>query len=295
MRVVIYSPWENAWIPLYKAAFEARGHSFERGRAKDIEGADIYLHGWADALHPIVPGAVNIVFLRRYELYERDWPKLDWKNVNHLVCCNAHVAQMVSEHFAEMNIKTPISVIYNAVDPKGWTFKVRKPNTNVGMACHIHPKKNIPLAMQILAELPDQYALHIAGAVQDQWALQYVNNFAECMRRKVVIYGQIPYDQMNLWWEQMGVCLSASYTEGNPNNVIQAMAKGIKPIVHIWPGAIQQFPEDVLFATAREAAQKIQSPEYNSVAYRDFALQHFGLANIEKVVDMAESFAKVPA
>ena len=289
MKVVLYSPWDNAWVPLYKAAFEARGHEFTFSRSKTIEGADVYLHGWSDRSHPVVPGARNIVFMRRFELYECPWTTIDWKYVSQFICVNDHVAKFVRGYFQEKNIEVPVDVVYNAIDPKDWKFRVRSPNKKMGMACHIHPKKNIPLAMQILAELPQEYELHIAGASQDQWMMDYITNFAESVKRKVFIYGQLPFDQMNLWWEQMGVCLSTSYTEGNPNNVIQAMAKGIKPIVHIWPGAMEQFPHEYLFATATEAAGMIQDDDYDSEAYRRVAIERFGMSNIEKVVEMALS------
>jgi glycosyltransferase involved in cell wall biosynthesis len=302
MKVCLYSPWDNAWVPLYKAAFEARGHEFTFSK-KDLpsdwdyenlsdksyyKGSDfdVLLHGWADGRTRIVPGKKNIVFMRRYELYECNWLGMDWKNVERLICVSEHVANVVRSVFADKGIQTKVDVIYNAIDTKDWTFKKRRPNTNVGMACHIHPKKNIPLALQIMASLPEKYVLHIAGGIQDQWLMDYISNFMQCVRRKVVIYGQLPYEQMNLWWEQMGVCLSTSYSEGNPNNVIQAMAKGIKPLIHLWPGAIEQFPQDYLFATAPEAAQMIQDTTYDSEGYRDLAVKRFGLANIERVVDM---------
>ena len=287
MKVVLYSPWDNAWVPLYRQEFEKRGHEFVFSKNGTIHGADVYLHGWADTSHAMEPGAKNIMFMRRYELYEMPWAqRTDWKNLSHIVCVNEMVADFVRGTLEELKQDIPVSVIYNAVDAKDWTFKKRKPNTNVGMACHIHPKKNLPLAMNIMAELPENYALHIAGGNQDQWLLDYMNNLASCTRRKLYIYGQLPYDQMDLWWEQMGVCLSTSYSEGNPNNVIQAMAKGIKPIVHLWPGAIEQFPAEYLFATASEAAQMIQDKAYDSEEYRRIAVENFGLANIAKVADM---------
>lgn len=289
MRVVLYSPWDNAWVPLYRDAFEKLGHEFVFSKNGPVPDAQVYLHGWADHRNPIVPGAKNIVFLRRYELYECDWTGIDWSNVTHFICVNEHVATLVRHHFKQAGITVPVSVIYNAVDTKDWKYKERKANNRVGMACHIHPKKNLTLAMQILAELPEEYELHIAGGNQDQWLLDYMGSFAESVRRKLFIYGQLPFDQMNLWWEQFGVCLSTSYTEGNPNNVIQAMAKGIKPVVHIWPGATEQFPREWLFATAAEAAQMILDKSYCSQVYRQYARDRYGIGNIERVVQLALS------
>lgn len=286
MKVALITPWDNAWVPYYEQAFRARGHEFQCwGKADAFTEADIVLHGWTGQGQP-VPGARNIMFLRRYELFDGGIARVDWKKVDALVCVNTWIAEVVAETFKARGVKTPVHMVYNGTDPKRWKFRERKPNHRIGMACHVHPKKNLPLALQVLALLPENYELHIAGEIQDACTAEYLNHVAKALRRKVYLYGQIPAEDLDLWWEQMGVCLSTSLSEGNPNNVIEAMAKGIKPIVHDWPGAADQFPT-ALFRTAAEAAAMILDPAYDSRAYLTAIQEKFSLANIERVVDLA--------
>lgn len=277
------TPWDNAWVPLFKEEIERRGHEFELTTTP--RNADVVIHGWASGASQPVKGARNVMFLRRYELFDGGLARVEWDGVDHLVCVNEWIGGVVRKIFDQNSVKTPVSVIYNAFDDKKWTWKQRKGNSRIGMACHVHPKKNIPLAIQIMALLPENYELHIAGDIQDSCTAEYLNHLGKVLKRKVYLYGHIK--QLNEWWELMGYCLSTSLSEGNPNNVIEAMAKGIKPVVHRWPGAEVQFPLECLFSTAQGAADVILSDGYNSIAYKQWVDMHYSTKNIKKVVDIA--------
>lgn len=285
MRVALVTPWDNAWVPMYREAFERRGHEFSLLKSPEAGNFDVVLHGW---MHdgPMHTGSRNIMFLRRYELFQGILERVHWNAVDHLVCVNSWIAGVVSSTLGQMKVKTQVSTIYNAADLSKWSFKERKGNHRIGMACHIHPKKNLPLALQILAALHEEYELHIAGAVQDSCTELYLDNLGQALKRRVFLYGHIERDQLDFWWEHMGYCLSTSLSEGNPNNVIEAMAKGIKPVVHYWPGAESQFPGH-LFGTVEEAVSMILKGPYESVKYRAEVQDKFSLDNIERVVDLA--------
>ena len=94
------------------------------------------------------------------------------------------------------------------------------------------------------------------------------------MKRKVYIYGQLEPEEMNLWLEDKNYLLSTAISEGCPNNVIEAMAKGIKPVIHNWPGAKEMFP-DLVFDTILEAKDMLSGYEYDSQNYRDRVEKRF--------------------
>lgn len=285
MKVSLITPWKNAWIPLYKDAFERRGHEFGVFKDKAPKDSDIVLHGWAIGTPP-VERAKNIVFLRRYELFDGGLSRVNWSRTDELICVNSWIKEVTTRLLEQNGVKTPVHLIYNAASPEKWTYAERGHGKRIGMACHVHPKKNLPLALQILGALPEDYELHIAGDVQDPCTAEYLNHVSAAMGRRLYLYGHV--EDLNLWWGQMNYCLSTSLSEGNPNNVIEAMAKGIKPIVHNWPGAKDQFP-DHLFDRADEAVAMIQSAQYDSAFYRAQVEKDFSLQNIEKVVDLCVS------
>ena len=58
---------------------------------------DFVIHGWAFAGPDpkILPDVPNIVFLRRFELFDGSFLKVDWSKVDHLICVNDWIADEV--------------------------------------------------------------------------------------------------------------------------------------------------------------------------------------------------------
>jgi glycosyltransferase involved in cell wall biosynthesis len=285
MKIALVTPWQNAWVPHYEQAFKKRGHEFGVFPKHAPTDSDIVLHGWATGT-PAVNKARNIVFLRRYELFDGGLAKVDWAKTSDLICVNSWFKKVAETVFEAEQIKVPVHLIYNAVNLEKWTYAERRHGKRIGMACFVHTKKNLPLALQILAKLPKEYELHIAGAIQDACLAEYLVHASKALDRNVHLHGQVPGVHLDEWWDGMDYCLSTSLSEGNPNNVIEAMAKGLKPIVHNWPGAEDQFDKH-LFNTVDEAVQMITEGGYRSEQYREEAGSKFGMSNIDRVVDLA--------
>lgn len=292
------TPWDNVWLDYYNEIFTYRGHRFFALHPHHMEqfaqqaGADLYLHGWASGDSQPVAGATNVMFLRSYELFQPDGlKKVEWGALDALICVNPAFQRMVQAYFADHAIKVPVHCIFNGTPLQRWTFKPRVFNGKIGMACHVHWKKNIPLALQVLAKLPSDTELHIAGEIQDPCTQTYIEHVSALLKRKVVMYGHIDIGGMDAWWEQFGVMLSTSLREGNPNNVIEAMAKGIKPVIHNWLGADEQFP-GLTFLTPEEGAAMVSGP-IDSERYRSHVADHFSLANIAKVVSLCEELGRI--
>jgi len=295
LSVAILTPWNNAWIPLYRRVFEEQGHQVKvmDGRNEMPDHYDVYLHMWAGQTEP-VPGAVNLMFLRRFEFFSFNWVGYDWSKIDRLIFCNQHFKNIFESKVGRDKCQTEL--VYNVVDPDKWTFAERGHGNKIGMACHVHPKKNLPLAAQILGKLMElggePYELHIAGEIQDSCTALYLKGLG----LNIKLHGHV--EDLNAWWDDKNYCLSTSISEGNPNNVIEAMAKGIMPVVHRWPGAEKQFMKDWCFSSVGRAVEIIRSSphdsaRYDSVSYRTYADEHFGIDNFRSVARMAETdFAK---
>lgn len=283
MKVALLTPWQNAWVPHFERAFKSRGHQFSVFPKVAPKDSDVVIHGWATGT-AAVNGARNVVFLRRYELFDGGLAKIEWSRTHALICVNSWFQKIAQTILDAEKISVPVHLIYNGCDGAKWTFKERVHGTKIGMACFVHSKKNLPLALQIVAALPDGYELHVAGDIQDACVAEYLVHTSKEMKRDVHLYGQVPARQLDEWWNGMDYCLSTSISEGNPNNVIEAMAKGIKPIVHCWPGAEDQFAGHT-FRTVAEAVSLLGG-DYESAKYRAIVEQKFSLANIEKVVNL---------
>lgn len=289
MRVGIIAPeWGNSWLPIYERLIRDSGNEafhFTPDSALTVS-LDVCLHMWARDNNFIREAPVNIMFMRRYEAFDVDhWVMLPWERIDHLIFCNQWIKDMVDGIFQKNEVEQQTHLIYNAVDRQQWTYRDRSHGRKIGMACHIHPKKNIPLALQVLQNLPFGYELHIAGAVQDTCLAHYIMRVSEAVGRKVVMHGHISREKLDEWWEDKNYCLSTSISEGNPNNILEAMAKGIKPVVHAWPGADTQFP---VFYSAMEAAADILRGPYDSSLYLDIVDRNYNVDNYRKVLNLIQ-------
>jgi len=226
----IVTLWDNVWVPLYTKALKKRGFGVHVGPLGTLPSPpDVVFHMWADRqIDPAVfpSHVVNLLFMRRYEFYYCDWKGYDWSRIDRMFFCNTFIKAQVDEYFKKEGISVPTELVYNAVDVDAWTFAERNANHRIGMACHVHPKKNLALAVQILAMLPEEFELHIAGEVQDPATREYLRHMSILIQRKIILYGHVPHETLDKWWEDKGFCLSTSITEGNPNNVLESVSPG---------------------------------------------------------------------
>jgi hypothetical protein len=54
-------------------------------------GQDVVLHGWASGDTQPIEGARNIMFMRRYELFDGGIGRVDWKRLTLLICVNSWI------------------------------------------------------------------------------------------------------------------------------------------------------------------------------------------------------------
>jgi len=138
---------------------------------------------------------------------------------------------------------------------------------------HIIPRKNLHIALEIVRKLVDgdkRYKLHIAGNFPDLMYERYIKHLIKAMKLEsnVVLYGWV--DDIAKWWDDKNYLLSTSIVEGHPYNILEAMAGGIKPVIHNFDGAEELYEEEFLFNNIDEAVEKIRTGSYDSAYYREY-------------------------
>jgi glycosyltransferase involved in cell wall biosynthesis len=123
--------------------------------------------------------------------------------------------------------------------------------------------------------LDPRYTFHIAGTFQEARFEIYMRHLIKEMslENHVVFHGWVK--DLPLFLEAMNYEISTSPWEGCPNNVIEAMACGTKPLIHNWPGAKQLFPANLVFNTVSEFLEKLHDEAYDSSYYREWVEIHY--------------------
>ena len=99
------------------------------------------------------------------------------------------------------------------------------------------------------------------------------------MRTKNKISPIKRYDNIQEFLKDKSFALCTSIVEGHPNALLEAMAVGIKPIVHNFPGALSLFPEKYIWNTIAEAVEMLNG-DYNSVEYRGFIEDNYDMNKV---------------
>lgn len=307
-KVLLHYPmWNNRWEnPILEQLCDydlTVSHSNDLEEIKKLSSdKDILISMWCSSVVNMwtheFPNKKIITYLRRYELWEETlMAKPNWTVVNHMIFVSPWCKEMANMMWEQNHIIAPLyqSVIPNGIDMSG--FALRKERTGTGkiaMVCSLKEVKNIPLAFQILTELPDKYSLHHIGLPYSTQNLGQIMSYANNLNvaDRIHFNGHIMRDNVPEWLMDKDYILSTSINEGNPNNVIEAMAMGIKPVIHNWPGARNQFPNDLIFEKITGAIDIITGESYFPQSYRNWVETKYSLDNFKKFKEIVDECCK---
>ena len=253
-----------------------------------MEWADICWFEWCDELViygsslPLARVKKIICRLHRYEVFTGYPGKVTWENVDKLVIVTRHLEDIIRTNWPDIPDRVEITVIENGVDIGRYAFKERSKGFNLAMVGYIHSRKNPVLALQVMKKLVDidkRYKLYVAGTFQEQ----PVQMYWDYQVRRMGLDGNVIFEgwqkDISSWLEDKNYLISASIHESFGYAIAEAMARGIKPVIHDFLHADEIWPEEYLFNTVDEAVGAILSDDYDSHRYRDFIVRTIRLKN----------------
>jgi len=265
--------------------------------AEAIKWADIVWLEWANDLAifatnnvPEIQNKKVVCRLHRYEAFTQFPEKINWKNVDFLIFVSNSMRLTFHELHSNLDLfECKEEVIYNGVDLDRFKFTIHKPGYNLAILAHINYRKNPEFWIQIISKLKDadnKYQLHVGGDFQDPLYLVYFNYIKKEMKIEdnFILHGWI--DNVEEFLEDKDYILSTSIHESFGYNIAEAMARGIKPIIHNFDGAKTLWPNELIYNTIDEAVEKTIEQTYDSESYRGFIEDNYSL---EKQIDLIET------
>ena len=260
-----------------------------------MEGADVAFFEWGSeniirATHfewdiPIV------LRIHRYEPYSNYLPGINWSRVQHVIFTSRHI-QEVSNHAVEIPQTCAQHIIPSSIDLNRWDFKDRVHNPRIAFVGYLNWKKGIPILLQTLRAILDhdpEFELFVLGKTQTQ----EVEHYAFEMGRHLGVHDHIRWvgwqADVNAALDKYDVSyiINTSLTEGCPYSVLEGMAKGLRPIVHRWPGAEHIFPADWLFNRPEEVIPMLVPADLRSSVYREFVeTHHSGEIELQRIMEI---------
>lgn len=254
-----------------------------------IKWADIVWLEWANELtinltnHPedILKDKHTICRLHSYEAFEGFANNINWNNINDLIFVAEHIKNIVVQQVPKLlQIVRGIHVIPNGIDMNKFSFKERAIGKNLAFVGSINHKKGPLLllhAFRELVKLDREYKLFIAGAFQDtRYQLYFAQMIQEMdLENNIQLDGWI--EDINPWLEDKQYIVCTSVLEGHPVGIMEAMARGLKPLIHNFVGAKGIYPDKYLWNTITDFVRITTETSYNPSEYRNFIATNYSL------------------
>lgn len=291
LKVLMHNPdWGNRWKDYIKdelGCYDLRTSNTNviNELVEQSEDRDVLISMWCSQTvgvwSQLLPQKKIITYLRRFELWSDKFMKsIDFNHVDAMIWVNDYYAEKFHQIIPHNGIKHYI--IPNGINLNEWQLRKDYDPYKIALVASMKHVKNIPLAAQILYELPEKYHIHHIGL--------HTENFTGELFSYVDALGlsdrwhwepRVESDKVQDWLKDKAFLLNPSINEGNPNCVIEAMAMGIKPIIHAWPGAYGQFPTSLIFRNVKEACDLILNGHQQPEFYRKWVEDRFTIKNFK--------------
>ena len=236
---------------------------FNRDLDNFLASNEVVFFEWASELlaeatrRPKVCGIVTR--LHRYEMYQ--WvDHVNWEAVDKVILVSQAKQREFTARVPEQASKTV--VIPEAVSFKKFQTKSRKFNGDIGVLCHLTPRKRVYeliLAFYEMVRMKPDLHLHIGGGAHvlfgDYYTALHALVSSLNLKDKVTFYGNVADPQK--WFHGIDIFISNSYSEGLQVSPIEAIASGCYCLSHRWDGADELLPADNLYYSDHELVDQI--------------------------------------
>jgi glycosyltransferase involved in cell wall biosynthesis len=231
----------------------------------------------------------TIIRLHRYEAY-MPWPaQIDWHNIDLLVTVgNRFVIEALEAAVPDIRRRVPIVRIPNGVDLDRIPFRPRPRGKAVAFVASLRMVKNPMLLLQCMARLhalDPGYTLHIAGRTDDLLLRQYMEHQAAALGLADAVRFDGWQEDIPGWLADKHYLAVTSVIESQGMGILEAMASGLVPVIHNFPGAAEIYDMKYLFNTPDDFAKKILSADYNPRACREFVERRYPLNRTLMLID----------
>lgn len=276
---------------------------FEGIRSQEIEKmmnwSDISWFEWATHLAHIgsqFPKVCrSIVRLHRYEAY-LSWPKeILWNQIDLLITVgNSYVIKALEHWQPDIGRQVSIAKIPNGVDLESIPFRNRPRGKRLAFVANLRIVKNPMLLLQCmhhLHQIDPEYQLYIAGGKGDLLIEHYFQYQIKALELEKVIHFDGWQSDIQSWLADKHYLVVTSVIESQGMGALEAMAGGLKPVIHNFPGAEEIYGTNFLFNTTEDFCERILSGEYNPRLYREFVEQRYPLSrSLLKINEILASF-----
>lgn len=230
----------------------------------------------------LLDGKRVICRLHSYEAFAAFPRQVKWNEIDDLVCVADHIKAFLLDQYPGIakSVKR-VHRLPNGVDIEKYRFIPKHRGKNLAFLGNVNYKKGPLLllhALHTLVKRDPDYKLHIAGSFQDARYALYYRQMTErlSLTKNVIIDGWV--DDVPKWLENKHYVVCSSVLEGHPVGIMEAMATGLKPVIHNFVGAEQMYPKPFLWNTLDQFVERICEGSYRPEEYRSYITDNYSLS-----------------
>ena len=254
-----------------------------------IASADIVWLEWANELAVQVTGRLPellrgrrvVLRLHSYELFGGMAAAVRWDVVDDVVFVGTHMRDIARQLCPELFEQVPrVHVIPGGIDLDRFPLlPPRPPGKNLAFVAHLSAKKGPMLLLHAFKALVDAdpgFRLFMVGAVQEPRFGLYIDHLAGRWGLGAHVRYEGHIDDVSAWLADKDMVVCTSPIEGQGLGILEAAARGLKPLVHHFVGAEQVYPEPWLWTSIDELVAMATAPHREPEAYRAFVQERYG-------------------
>jgi glycosyltransferase involved in cell wall biosynthesis len=252
---------------------------------KSIINSNVVWLEWGNQLTKVLLSQANIlqnkkiiVRIHGFEVYDGLVEQINFSLVNDIVFVSAFMRDL----FIKKNIPSAqnckLHVLHNGLDTKRFSYLPRADSQkNIAFLAYIS-YKNDPMVMihafSSLAKDHPNLKLHIGGAYQDsRYQLAIPHLLAKAgLSDRVVISEQVSNSEE--WLKDKDYILCSSLIESQEMGLLEAMSRGLKPLIYNFPGSEDIYPLSYLWTTFDDLRERYTNPP-NPKDVSDFVAKYY--------------------
>lgn len=264
--------------------------------------AGILLYFGADGtLRDLTRGAKThkiIIRLGLQDLYHPVLTEINWGHVDALIVPDEQARRYFIEYLDVIPAGLQIAAVGPGVETESVLFTQRPRGKKVAAIGPWDAGANPMLLLQCIRKMHEEdedMRFYLAGEFTDPAVENYMLDLIEKLELDDCVFLDGRPRSWNRWLRDKHYVVSAAVDARSMAGVYRAMAAGLKPVVHCFPGAEQYIGEEFLFLTPEEFCERIAGEAYVPEAYRAFAMERCSrqreLRGLDEVVRAIEKQA----
>jgi len=231
-----------------------------------------------------------VVRLRPGEAAREGIEGIAWEQVDVVMVAGETDRRRLIERVAGIEDKTRVVAVPEAVDVRRLACRRRSRGQQIAAIGPWDARSNPMLlltCMQKLHYIDPGYRLVLAGAFVDAVVERYVRDMVDRMDLGGVVTFEAEPRDWNAWLADKHYVVSAAIDESGMGAVLRAMACGLKPVVHAFPGVEDWIDGGYTFTISEQFCEQVCSEAYDPEAYRRFVEERYGQRRAYRVMNDA--------